>query len=494
MNPHASLGRLSIRSAFVQLSGQGLQVLLMLASAIVLARLIPPREFGLFAMVVSISAMVGALRGFGLHYAAVQAPELSLDEAGALFWINLKLTTLSALLIAAMAPVLVWFYGQEQLLALTLVAAVAVFLHGTCVLHEALLMRHMRFGRLQGSELGSQLAAFLVAALAALSGLGVWALVLQMLTYGVTRSLTVFALGPWRPARGGRPPGLARLLVFGRHYSIFFALSSAGRRLDRIVVGYFHGATPLGLYENAFRWSHHPIHQLFPPLSRVAVAGLSRLQNDARGYASAARRALLPTFSLVVPALAYLALEADFVIPTLLGAQWTGAVPYFRILCLAAIAGSIRQATNWLYLSIGDTKRQMHWSAVSLPFLWAGALIGVLGGPIGVAVGYTVAMWALTFPGLAYCLRTSPLAMRDFLSTFTRPATASALAAAALFASRWATDAGPLARGALFTIVYAVVWRALPGGKRGADELFDLARRVPGALRREPVVATVETT
>ncbi len=494
MNPHSSLGRLSIRSAFVQLSGQGLQVILMLVTAIVLARLIPPREFGLFAMVVSITAMVGALRGFGLHYAAVQAPELTPEEAGALFWINLKLTALCALFVGVMAPALVWFYGPGQLLPLALVAAGAIFAHGTCVLHEALLMRHMRFGLLQASDLGSQLAGFVVAAFAALSGLGAWALVLQMLTYGVVRSLTVFAIGPWKPARGGRPPGLPRLLLFGRHYSIFFALSSAGRRLDRIVIGYLHGATPLGLYENAFRWSHHPIHQLFPPLSRVAVAGLSRLQNDARGYVDAARRALLPTFSLVVPALTYLALEADFVIPALLGAQWTGAVPFFRILCLAAIAGAIRQATNWLYLSIGDTKRQMHWSAISLPFLWLGTFLGVIGGPMGVAVGYATAMWVLTWPGLSYCLRTSPLDMRGFMSTFARPAVASVIAGAALYAYRWWGDPGPALRGLVFTAVYPFAWRALPGGKQGMDEILDLARRIPAALRREPPMAVVETT
>ncbi len=485
MSPHAAIGRSSIRSATIQVLGQGLQVLLMLLSAVVLARLLPPRDFGLFAMVVSLTALVGSLRGFGLHFAAVQAPTLAPEESSALFWVNLKLTTLSALFVAAMAPVLAWFYGQERLTTLTLVAAAGIFLNGTCVLHEALLMRRMRFDILQASELGSQIVSFLVAAGAAISGAGVWALVLQMLTYNGVRSATIWTLGRWLPARTERPAGVGPLLSFGRHYTAFFVLSSAARRIDRVLIGYFQNPTTLGFYDNAFRWSHHPVVQLYPPLQRVAVAGLSRLQSNVRAYAEATRRALLPLFSLVVPTLAYLAVEADFVIPTVLGERWRGAVPFFRVLCLGAMAASLAKTTNWLYLSTGDTRRQMHWSAISLPFLWLGSIVGIAWGAMGVAVGYTVAGWVLAYPGLAFCLRSSPLTMRDLLTTFGRPAAASAAAAGLLVALRMEADPGVAARGLLFAAAYLAVWRLLPGGQRGWRELLNLARRIPSALRGE---------
>lgn len=471
-----------MRSGFVLLGGQGLQILVMLVSAVTLARLVPPRDFGLFAMVVSLTAIVGSVRGFGLHFAAVQAQELPPEDAGALFWVNLKLTALSGLFVAAMAPALAWFYGQERLLGLTVVGAAAIFAHGTSALHEALLMRSMRFGILQAIELGAQLAGLAVAVLAALAGLGAGALVLQMLGYSVAKAATVFVAAPWAPLRGERPAGLSRLLDFGRQYSAFFVLSNAAR-LDRVLIGYLHGATPLGLYDNAFRWSHHPVQQLFPPLTRVAVAGLSRLQSDARAYAAAARRSLLPVFSLFVPALAYLALEADVVIPALLGERWRGAVPFFRVLCLAAVATGIRQATHWLYLSTGDMRRQTWWSAVSLPFLWLGAIVGARWGPMGVAVGTTAATWALLYPTVAYCLRSSPLTMRAFLGTLSLPAVASAAGAAALLAARLAGEPGPLVRAALFAGVYAAVWRLLPGGRRGWSELVAMARHLPTSRR-----------
>lgn len=483
----------SIRSAFLQITGQSAQIVLMLVSAILLARLLTPEDFGLFAMALSLILFVGSFRGFGLPLAALQARTLEPERADALFWLNLKLTAGSTLFVALMAPVLAWFYGEDRLIGILLVAAVGLFAQGVISQHEAHLMRIMRFGGIAASEVGALLVGLVAAVAAALLGWGYWALVLQMLAYSLVKSSLVVLLARWRPAVVRRPLELGELLAFGRNYTGFHILSSAGQNLARILVGYFHGPAALGLYENSLRWSHHPVQNAFPPLLRVAVAGLSRLQEDAAAYASATRRALLPLFSVVVPALVYVALEAQIVIPTLFGEQWTGAVPIFRVLCVAAIASSLTKATAWLYLSRGDTKRQLQWALVSTPVLGLGAVLGVPWGAFGVAMGFTVATCALTYPGLVFCLARSPLSVRDFLGTFSRPALASTAGAVALGACRIATDFGPPACALLFVAVYLACWTGLPGGRREWAEIAEAARLLRPPARRDPEVATLES-
>ena len=71
------LGRRAVRGAAVTSAGQGLRILIQLASVVIMARLLSPSDFGLFAMVMSIAGIAEVFRDFGLSQAAVQAPVLT---------------------------------------------------------------------------------------------------------------------------------------------------------------------------------------------------------------------------------------------------------------------------------------------------------------------------------------------------------------------------------------------------------------------------------
>ena len=82
------LGRRAVRGAAVISAGQGLRILIQLASVVVMARLLSPADVGLFAMVMSVAGIAEVFRDFGLSQAAVQAPVLTTQQRSNLFWIN----------------------------------------------------------------------------------------------------------------------------------------------------------------------------------------------------------------------------------------------------------------------------------------------------------------------------------------------------------------------------------------------------------------------
>ncbi len=75
-------------------------VALTVGSVIVLARLLAPEEFGLFAMVLSITEFARYIIEIGLGTSTVQRQEITHDEISTLFWINLGV---GAILMAAMS-------------------------------------------------------------------------------------------------------------------------------------------------------------------------------------------------------------------------------------------------------------------------------------------------------------------------------------------------------------------------------------------------------
>jgi PST family polysaccharide transporter len=268
------------------------------------------------------------------------------------------------------------------------------------------------------------------------------------------------------------------------HYAGFQLLGQAARSLDSVLVGYFTGAASLGLYANAAKWAKTPLQNIFPPLAGVAVSGLSRRQNDPAGYRAACRAGFLPVLAVVMPVLAFMAVEAHDVIRVLLGERWLGAVPILRILCIGYFVGSMGRLTTMLLLSQGDTKRQFRWALLYAPVLAVAVGIGVQWGPVGAAVGVAAATWVLSSPRLVFSLETSPISPRELLGIAARPALASIGAGAVLLAAGWLLPDGgaPVTRLGLaalvFGLAYALAWTVSPGNRRAAREALGLFREL----------------
>jgi PST family polysaccharide transporter len=442
-----------------------------------LARLLTPTDFGLFAMVGWLMAFVSSFRDFGLSLAVVQKDKLSDAQLTGLFWINLKLNLLLFGFMALMAPVLAWFYSEPRLIPITLAAACGLFVLGLSAQHTSLLTRQMRFGVLTMIDVVAALVGIAVGVGAALLGLGYWALVLQYVATLATQSLATWWISSWRPG----PPvgraaasdlGLGATLRYGANDTGFRVITYFGRNLDTILVGYISGAATLGLYQTAYRWSVLPMQQVYMSLSNVAVASLSRMQHDPVAYRAYCRTGFLPILSLTMPALAFLTVAADDVILVLLGPQWAGAAPFFRLMCIAEFCRSISMITRWLYLSQGQTHRQLRWGLISTFTMMLAIVAGAPWGAYGIAVGFTIGACLLTVPGLLFCLPDSHLNLRDIGAIVWRPLTASLAAVAMLYAiySFLPSVESHLVRlvmsGIAFGLIYLCFWLFLPGGRQ----------------------------
>lgn len=484
----------TVRSGAIQLSTQALTLMLFVASGMVLARLLAPADFGVYAMAMTVVGFVANLKDYGLIMAAVHEERLDDGGLSALFWLSLRLNLMTVVALAASGPALAWFFDEPGLIAVTAVMALALFVLGLGHQHESLLVRRLEFGPLRVIEIGALLGGIGVAVVAAAAGAGAWALVAQFAAVAVLRTSGLWLSCGWRPVRGSRAE-IGGLAAYGRHLTLFRVLTHVARHLDRVLIGRFAGAAVLGLYDNALRWALYPVTQVYAPLTNVVVSALSRCRTDARRYRAAWRRCALSVWALVVPALAFLALEADPAIRVLLGERWIPAVPFFRVLCIAGVGASIERVLKWIYLSQGNTERQLRFAMISAPLMVIAVVTGLRWGAYGVAVGFATGTWVALPGAVAYCLAASELGWRDFAETLARPAAASIVALAAPLAA--STRLGPLPALAelaaallLYVAAYAVAWVALPGGRAA---LTDLAALLREALIRTPVRAPAES-
>ena len=459
----------SIRSGAVTISGQAAKSVLRVASMVVLARLLTPEEYGLVAMVTPLTEFVLMFKDMGLSSATIQRAQVSHAQVSTLFWANAGIGLVLAMITAALAPVLAWYNGEPALVTITLVSATGFILSGLTIQHEALLKRQMRFGAVAAIEVVSVSVGIATAIVSALLGAGYWSLVFSNLAIGCSMLIGVWTVSGWRPGWPRLHCGVRSMLDFGRDVIGFRIVNYFARQSDKILLGRFRGKYVLGLYGRAYNLLTWPLSQITWPMTTVAMPVLSRIQDDRRRYASYCTKLVQIASFVIMPMVVFLAVCSKSVISLMLGDQWTGASRIFQILAAAAFIQPLSSTAGIVLLSLGRTARLFWYGVFHSAAVVIGFAIGVRWGAVGVAAGYAAAEYAVLIPVLWYCLRGTPVTLGTFARAVGRPAAASLGALLAILLVKWhlsgLSDITTLGLGFVtVSVIYLVVWVAIPGG------------------------------
>jgi O-antigen/teichoic acid export membrane protein len=423
----------SVRGGAATVLGQGAQVCIATASTMVMARLLTPRDYGMIAMITAVTGFIALFKDLGLSMATVREAQITHEQVSTLFWINVALSGVVMLVVMALAPVIVWFYGEPKLLPLTLVMSLGFVLSGLCGQHGALLRRQMQFGTLALIDILQLVVSVTVGIATALTGAGVWALVYMPLSGGLFNAVALWVVCRWRPSLPARRAGVQGMLVFGANLTGFNILNYFARNADNLIVGRFLGSGQLGLYSKAYALLMLPIQQITWPLSAVGIPALSHLQNDRERYRHYYYRAISAIAFATMPLVALLAALSEDIIRIVLGEQWVGASILFKVLAFAAFFQPVMGTAGWVYVSLGQTGRMFKWALISMPITVSSFIVGVFWGALGVAVSYTICYTVvLMVPTLWFTCRYSPVCVSGFFNALYRPAAVSLIMYAAV--------------------------------------------------------------
>jgi PST family polysaccharide transporter len=390
MTESGGLGSRAARGAFVTFGGQGVRIVVQLASVTLLARLLEPSDYGVVVMVTALIGVAEIFRDFGLSSAAIQTKVLSVQARSNLFWLNTGLGFLLTLLVFGSSWPIAAFYGDERLVPITQVLSVTFLLNGMSTQYRASLNRSMRFGALVIVDVISVLIALLVAVSAAIGGLGYWALVAQQLLIPIVGLGVLLVVSKWLPMRARREPGMASLVKYGLNVSGSQVLVYLGRNFDSIWIGNQFGASALGFYDRAFQLLMLPLNQINAPATKVALPVLSRLQDQPARYDAFLLRGQSILLNVIVPIFIFATATAEVLVPIVLGNQWAQSVVLFQILAVGGLARAAAYATYWVALSKNLTRISLLLALVTTPMTILAIIIGSLWGVTGVAVGVGV--------------------------------------------------------------------------------------------------------
>nr|WP_246280175.1 oligosaccharide flippase family protein [Nocardioides daedukensis] len=201
---------------------------------------------------------------------------------------------------------------------------------------QELLRRELAFKRRVVPDIIGALVGSVLAVLLALSGRGVYSLVIGQLAQAALIMVLCWAMRP--PVRPGwRGSDVTGLVSYGGHLAGANILQLLMLNLDYLIVARVLGPEPLGIYSMAFRLAYMPYLLVSVVLCGAAFAHLCRLEGDAVGRALAQVVTVLVTLTLPL----YLGMILLAPQLELLGHQWGPGVPALRVLAVYGLVLSL---------------------------------------------------------------------------------------------------------------------------------------------------------
>jgi PST family polysaccharide transporter len=250
---------------------------------------------------------------------------------------------------------------------------------------------------------------------------GYWSLVGMSVTPPLVTCVLTWSTSRWRPQMPARRSGTRSLLGFGANVTVSSFLWSLARGTDSLLIGRMFGSAALGFYSRAQALLVRPIDQFIAPLDAVFVPTLARLQGDPERY----RRTLFRVFELVAvlgfAGSALLFSLAEPITRVVLGPDWDGAAGIFAGLSLVALFMPVAAVSGWLLTSQGRGQDFLLISSTCAISTIASFLIGLVWGPVGVAVAYCVTCFLVQLP-ICYHIagRVGPVKTRELWSRLLR--------------------------------------------------------------------------
>jgi lipopolysaccharide exporter len=371
----------------------------------ILARLLNPEQFGLFGIATLALSFLEIFTETGINLFLIQDGSKIKKYLNTAWVISiLRGAVISSLIYIFAQPVSAFFSGpgaERLLIFISIVPLIRGFINPYVVSFQINLTFNKEFLYRTFLFIVDAITA-IVAVYLTKSEIG---LVIGLLVSAIVEVLSSFIIFKTRP-KFILDKNLAKeIFLRGKWITgagIFKYLADQG---DDGVVAKFLGTYNLGLYQNAYKISTLPVHEVTGVAAKVVIPVYSRIREDKARLVKAFKKAFIALFMLIVPFGLLIFVFSREIVLVVLGPNWIEAVPVLKILSIFGIVSALGNIPNSLFISL---KRQDIYAKVNfIEFLFILLLIFPLLNKFNlIGVCYTVLFSSiLTFPFIIYYLR-----------------------------------------------------------------------------------------
>jgi PST family polysaccharide transporter len=408
-----------------------------LVVGIVLARLLTPEQFGVYAIALTAQSILMAAADLGLSADLVRSKEPE-RVAPTIATLGLVTGAVTTALTFATSGLLAELLGSADAASSIAMLSFTLLLAGVSIVPYGYLLRRFQQRELLFIGVIDFTVSTIVTLVLAFAGVGPLSLAIGRVAAQAASSAAQFLFARVRPRYGIDRTVVRGVLAFGVPLASANLLGLLLLNIDNVVIARVGGATALGFYVLAFNISSWPMSALSQMVRSVALPYFSRAGDT---------RAAIARFSAIgwaaaLPAGAVLAALSAPLIEVLYGERWLPAAPVLAALGFYGGTRVLVDIFNGCLYAQGRSRPVLWIQVLSLIALTAGMVVATpLFGIVGAAWVHVAVSVVLILPAYAVALAGSGIRAGDLLRLMWRPtaatvpAAAVALAAAALIPS-----------------------------------------------------------
>lgn len=357
----------------------------------VLARLLTPEDFGLFAILGIFLALSNSFVNSGFGQAIIQRKSITYSEETAVFTFNIMVSVVFSFLLICSSRYIADFYAKSELEGMIMIMSLTIVFNAFSLVPRSKLTKQLRFDvSFRVNSLGVFLGAATSVILAS-NGYSFWSLVIGAVVKEISLTILYYYHLKWRPKLNFRFRSIRSLYTYGSRLFLVSISNSIFFNLHIIIIGKLYPANSLGFYSRGESLSKFPVTFYNSILSQFTFPLFSKHQNDRDELKKYFRGAVVLTSFILFPILVGLFVTAKDIILVLLTEKWISALPFVKILSLVGVFSAMSVINLNVINSLGKSGASLKADIVSKLFIAMSLFLSYRLGLKAMALSYLVA-------------------------------------------------------------------------------------------------------
>jgi len=355
-HPAQSWSQKVVHAGFWCFAFHGAEQLLTICRILGLARLLSPKEFGLFGISMTYLSALDIVTTPGIDQALIHRKEADTACLDVAWTVRAIRGIVLAALMFGTAPWVGAFFGEQAVVPLIQVLSISLVSNGFINIGVVVFQKDLDFRRDFIYRFSGIMTDLVVVLISAYLLRNAWAFVFASVSGSLARLCASYWIHPFRPRLRFDRKKLRELLYFGRWMFSVNITDVVSKHITSMVIGKVIGAEALGYFQTASRIVDLVVLRLGANINRVAFPAYTQLQSSGGSLRGAYRKIAGFSATLLIPATAGIICVGHDFTRIFLGPKWIPMVTALFILAVASLLLSVAWTGQPAFMGRGRPK------------------------------------------------------------------------------------------------------------------------------------------
>ena len=360
------------------------------AISIIVARILMPKDFGIFGIVMILVGYANMFTDLGFTQAIVQKQIKNKNTLDSIFTLNLAVSLLLTIFFYLFAGHIAIFFETPECKKAVQVMSLVFIVSSFSGVPHGILRRDVNFITFSLIEMSYTILMSAVTLTLALCGFKYWALLYGQLIPMAVIAIVLCIKAKWYPSIYYNHSLMKGIYNFGVWNFLTSQLSFLSRTMDKLIIGRCLGAVSLGFYDKSKSISLFPAEKILMNINAVMFSSFSKNKGSKNEIQDQLKKSLAITAIIIYPMYTGLILVAPYFVYGLLGEKWNPMIFPFQIILFGFFFKSFGGITASFNVAVGKYKSRSLRLLVSV-FIFIVACFGLLRfGLNGIAISFVI--------------------------------------------------------------------------------------------------------